>query len=75
MDRDYWVSSYIANEVLCKRVSPSELLNELEADVLTLTLHVCKFNQSRTAIALGWSRGTLRTKLKHHFGEKYFRNK
>jgi Fis family transcriptional regulator, factor for inversion stimulation protein len=31
----------------------------------------CKYNQSRAAIMLGISRGTLRTKLRRYFDDKY----
>ena len=31
----------------------------------------CRYNQSRAAIVLGVSRGTLRTKLKRYFDDQY----
>jgi DNA-binding protein Fis len=37
-------------------------------------MHSTKYNQSKAAIKMGWSRGTLRGKLKEHFGNEYFRD-
>lgn len=51
----------------------STLLNKAEKHVIELAMHRCKNNQSVAAKALGLSRGTLRTKLKQYFGDKYFR--
>jgi len=45
----------------------------VEKSLLDLTMEICGYNQSRAAMALGLSRGCFRTKLKQHFGDKYFR--
>jgi len=47
---------------------------EFEKSWIEKTMVTCKYNQSRAAIRLGMSRGSLRTKLKEYFGSKYFRN-
>lgn len=44
---------------------------EFEQQWLQGTMEKHRWNQSKTAIALGMSRGTLRTKLKQYFGNKY----
>lgn len=51
----------------------STLLAKAEKHVIRLAMKRCKGNQSIAALALGISRGTLRTKLKEYFGDKYFR--
>lgn len=51
----------------------STLLEKAEKHVIKLAMKRCKGNQSVAALALGISRGTLRTKLKQYFGDKYFR--
>lgn len=43
----------------------------LEASFIEKAYAACKYNQLRTAKALGISRGTFRKKLKVHFGDKY----
>lgn len=47
---------------------------QLEKVWIENTMLDCKLNQSKAAIKLGLSRGSLRTKLAKHFGNKYFRN-
>ena len=50
----------------------SVLLEKAEKHVIQLAIERCKGNQSTAALALGISRGTLRTKLRKYFGAKYF---
>ena len=47
------------------------VLEEIETPLFRAVMEHCKYNQSRAAIMLGISRGTLRTKLRHYFGDKY----
>ena len=49
----------------------SGLLELYEKDIIRNVMRVCKYNQSKAAINLGISRGGLRSKLKHHFGEEF----
>jgi len=46
-------------------------LAEIEPPLLEATLEKTRFNQVQTAKMLGISRGTLRKKLTHYFGDKY----
>lgn len=58
-----------------KETDPVDLykfvIDEVEAPLFRAVMEHCKYNQSRAATMLGISRGTLRTKLRHHFGDKY----
>ncbi len=58
-----------------KGTDPVELyrlvMDEIEAPMLHAVMQHCKYNQSRAAIMLGISRGTLRTKLRRYFDDKY----
>ena len=47
------------------------VLEEIETPLFRAVMEHCKYNQSRAAIMLGVSRGTLRTKLRHYFDDKY----
>lgn len=47
------------------------VLEEIEAPLFKAVMEHCKYNQSRAAITLGISRGTLRTKLRYYFDDKY----
>jgi Fis family transcriptional regulator, factor for inversion stimulation protein len=47
------------------------VLEEIEIPLFKAVMEHCKYNQSRAAVMLGISRGTLRTKLKHYFDDKY----
>ena len=47
------------------------VLEEIETPLFRAVMEHCKYNQSRAAIMLGISRGTLRTKLRHYFDDKY----
>lgn len=47
------------------------VMEEIEAPLLKSVMEYCKYNQSRAAIMLGLSRGTLRTKLRKYFDEQY----
>ncbi len=47
------------------------VLEEIETPLFKAVMEHCKYNQSRAAILLGISRGTLRTKLRRYFDEKY----
>jgi DNA-binding protein Fis len=41
---------------------------------LERTMQECRYNQTKAAKRMGMSRGCLRTKLKEHFGNSYFRD-
>lgn len=43
-------------------------LEEAESAIYEAVMRFTKGNQSRAAVLMGVSRGTLRTKLKHYFG-------
>lgn len=47
------------------------VLEEVETPLFKAVMEHCKYNQSRAAIILGISRGTLRTKLRRYFDDKY----
>jgi Fis family transcriptional regulator len=47
------------------------LRQELDRITFEATMKMCKYNQSKTARVLGISRGTLRSSLQEHFGDKY----
>ena len=47
------------------------VMEEVEAPLFRAVMEFCKYNQSRAAALLGISRGTLRTKLRHYFDDKY----
>lgn len=47
------------------------VLEEVEIPLFKAVMEHCKYNQSRAAIVLGISRGTLRTKLRKYFDDKY----
>lgn len=47
------------------------VLEEIEIPLFRAVMEHCKYNQSRAAVILGISRGTLRTKLRHYFDDKY----
>ncbi len=47
------------------------VLEEVEIPLFKCVMEHCKYNQSRAALMLGVSRGTLRTKLRHYFDDKY----
>lgn len=47
------------------------VLEEVETPLFRAVMEYCKYNQSRAAVILGISRGTLRTKLRHYFDDKY----
>jgi len=47
------------------------VLEEVEIPLFRSVMEHCKYNQSRAAVMLGISRGTLRTKLRHYFDDKY----
>lgn len=47
------------------------VMDEIEEPLYQSTMEHCKYNQSRAALILGVSRGTLRTRLKQFFGDKY----
>lgn len=47
------------------------VMEQIEQPLFQATMEHCKYNQSRAAVVLGLSRGTLRTKLKKHFGDKF----
>ncbi|NDH09789.1 MAG: Fis family transcriptional regulator [Gammaproteobacteria bacterium] len=47
------------------------VMEEVETPLFRAVMEHCKYNQSRAALMLGVSRGTLRTKLRHYFDDKY----
>ena len=47
------------------------VIEQVEIPLLQATIEHCKYNQSKATEILGISRGTLRTKLKKHFDDKY----
>jgi len=47
------------------------VLEEVETPLFQAVMEYCKYNQSRAAVMLGISRGTLRTKLRRYFDDKY----
>ena len=47
------------------------ILEEFEPSLYKIVMEHCKYNQSRAANVLGVSRGTLRTKLKRYFDDRY----
>lgn len=47
------------------------VLEEIEIPLFKAVMEHCKYNQSRAAEMLGISRGTLRTKLRRYFDDKY----
>lgn len=47
------------------------VLEQVEQPLFQATIEHCKYNQSKAAEVLGISRGTLRTKLKKYFDDKY----
>ena len=47
------------------------VLEEIEIPLFRAVMEHCKYNQSRAALMLGISRGTLRTKLRQYFDDKY----
>lgn len=51
------------------------VMEEIEVPLLKSVMEYCKYNQSRAAIMLGVSRGTLRTKLRKYFDDKYASNR
>ena len=49
----------------------SLVLEEIEIPLYKVVMEHCRYNQSRAAIVLGVSRGTLRSKLKRYFDDQY----
>ena len=47
------------------------VIEEVETPLFRAVMEHCKYNQSRAAVMLGISRGTLRTKLRLYFDDKY----
>ncbi len=47
------------------------VLEEIETPLFRAVMEHCKYNQSKAASMLGISRGTLRTKLRDYFDDKY----
>jgi Fis family transcriptional regulator len=47
------------------------VIEEIETPLFRAVMEHCKYNQSRAAVMLGVSRGTLRTKLRRYFDDKY----
>lgn len=51
-----------------------QILGELEKEVLETAIKTSRYNQTKAAKKLGISRGSFRSKLREHFGNKYFSN-
>jgi DNA-binding protein Fis len=49
----------------------SLVMEEIEMPLYKIVMEHCRYNQSRAAIVLGISRGTLRAKLKRYFDDQY----
>lgn len=49
----------------------SLVMEEIEMPLYKIVMEHCRYNQSRAAIVLGVSRGTLRAKLKRYFDDQY----
>ena len=49
----------------------SMVIEQIEPALFQTVIEHCKYNQLRAARVMGVSRGTLRTKLKKYFGDKY----
>lgn len=47
------------------------IIEEVEAPLFRSVMELTRYNQSKAARVLGVSRGTLRTKLKHYFGDEF----
>lgn len=47
------------------------VIEEIEEPLYKVVMENCKYNQSRAAILLGVSRGTLRARLRHYFDDQY----
>lgn len=47
------------------------VMEQIEPPLLQAVMEHCRYNQSQAAKVLGISRGTIRTKLKKHFDDKY----
>ena len=47
------------------------VIEEVDIPLFKAVMEHCKYNQSRAALMLGISRGTLRTKLRRYFDDKY----
>lgn len=47
------------------------VMEEVETPLFKAVMEHCKYNQSRAALMLGISRGTLRTKLRKYFDDQY----
>lgn len=48
------------------------VMDQIEPALIKTVMRHCRHNQSKAAMLLGLSRGTLRTKLKKHFEEGYY---
>ena len=47
------------------------MMEQIEPPLFQAVMEQCKYNQSKAAKVMGISRGTLRTKLKKYFDDKY----
>lgn len=47
------------------------VIEEVEGPLFRSVMELTRYNQSKAARVLGVSRGTLRTKLKHYFGDEF----
>ena len=66
------VQSYFSELKGCEPVELYDLvLEEVETPLFKAVMEHCKYNQSKAAMMLGISRGTLRTKLRKYFDDQY----
>ena len=69
---------FLKNELIIvapKNTQSSTLLKMVESVVIEKVLQECRYNQLKTAAALGISRAGLRTKLNEYFPDKYIESK
>lgn len=61
----------LIEDTITQGLSPRSVLQLAEDAVFEHVMKTTRYNQSRAAKVLGISRGTLRTKLKERFGNRY----
>ena len=66
-----FVSAAVLEAVSKREVDTTVVMRVIEKEVLQAVMKSAKYNQSKAAKLFGVSRGTMRTKLKEHFGDEY----
>ena len=67
-----WLSTANAMKFVCPLTyNIVDRAGQGDQPIYKAVMEYCKYNQSRAAIVLGISRGTLRIKLKLYFDEQY----